>query len=52
MKFLNDPGLEDCMRITLGTVEQDASVMAAFHDIVGQGDAAGRAYVHAATGKR
>ena len=52
VKFLNDPGLEDCMRITIGTVEQDASVTAAFRDIVGQGDAAGRAYVHATTGKR
>lgn len=37
VKFLNDPGLEDCMRITIGTREQDTSVMNAFNEIVGQG---------------
>lgn len=35
VKFLNDPGLEDCMRITIGTEEQDAFVIAAFTDIMG-----------------
>ena len=33
VKFLSDPGLEDCMRITLGTEEQNACVMAAFDEI-------------------
>jgi histidinol-phosphate aminotransferase len=35
VKFLSDPGLEDCMRITIGTQEQDACVMTAFNEIVG-----------------
>ncbi len=33
VKFLNDPGLEDCMRITIGTQDQNARVMAAFKEI-------------------
>jgi histidinol-phosphate aminotransferase len=37
VKFLNDPGLEDCLRITIGTVEQNAAVMNAFREIVGNG---------------
>jgi histidinol-phosphate aminotransferase len=33
VKFLDDPGLEDCIRITIGTQEQDALVISAFKDI-------------------
>jgi histidinol-phosphate aminotransferase len=33
VKFLDDPGLEDCIRITIGTHEQNARVMAAFKDL-------------------
>jgi histidinol-phosphate aminotransferase len=36
VKFLNDPGLEDCLRITIGTVEQNAAVMSAFREIAGR----------------
>ena len=35
IKFLSDPGLEDCMRITLGTEEQNACVMTAFDELTG-----------------
>lgn len=35
VKFLSDPGLEDCMRITIGTQEQNACVMSAFNEIAG-----------------
>lgn len=34
IKFLEDPGLEDCMRITIGTREQNARVMTAVREIV------------------
>ena len=34
VKFLDDPGLADCMRITIGTTEQNAFVMASFREIV------------------
>jgi histidinol-phosphate aminotransferase len=33
VKFLDDPGLEDCIRITIGTREQNARVMAAFKEV-------------------
>ncbi len=33
VKFLDDPGLEDCIRITIGTQEQNARVMAAFKEV-------------------
>ncbi len=33
VKFLDDPGLEDCMRITTGTREQNARVIAAFRTV-------------------
>jgi histidinol-phosphate aminotransferase len=32
VKFLDDPGLEDCIRITIGTKEQNARVMEAFRE--------------------
>ena len=35
VKFLDDPGLQDCIRITIGTKEQNAFVVAAFKEIVG-----------------
>jgi histidinol-phosphate aminotransferase len=35
VKFLGDPGLENCIRITVGTKEQNAFVMTAFKEIVG-----------------
>jgi histidinol-phosphate aminotransferase len=35
VKFLDDPGLEDCIRITIGTQEQNARVMAAFKEVAG-----------------
>ncbi len=34
IKFLNDQGLEDCFRITIGTMEQNARVIAAFRELV------------------
>lgn len=34
VKFLDDPGLEDCVRITIGTTEQNNHVMSCFRDIV------------------
>jgi histidinol-phosphate aminotransferase len=34
VKFLDDPGLSDCIRITIGTVEQNRLVMAAVREIV------------------
>jgi histidinol-phosphate aminotransferase len=34
IKFLTDPGLEDCMRITVGTQEQNMAVMTAFAEIM------------------
>ena len=52
VKFLSDPGLEDCMRITIGTEEQDARVLSAFNDIVGKETTGSHAHVHAAVGKR
>jgi histidinol-phosphate aminotransferase len=33
VKFLDDPGLEDCIRITVGTKEQNAKVMDAFKQV-------------------
>jgi histidinol-phosphate aminotransferase len=33
VKFLEDPGLEDCIRITVGTQEQNARVMTAFKSV-------------------
>jgi len=33
VKFLDDPGLEDCIRITIGTREQNAVVREAFHAV-------------------
>jgi histidinol-phosphate/aromatic aminotransferase/cobyric acid decarboxylase-like protein len=33
VKFLDDPGLEDCIRITIGTQAQNAQVMAAFKEV-------------------
>ena len=45
VKFLSDPGLEDCMRITIGTEEQNACVMSAFTEIADEGGNA--AHVHA-----
>ncbi|MEW6509516.1 MAG: aminotransferase class I/II-fold pyridoxal phosphate-dependent enzyme [Bacteroidota bacterium] len=33
VKFLDDPGLENCMRITIGTHDQNASVMSALEEI-------------------
>ena len=36
LKFLDDPGLSDCMRITIGTSEQNAYVIASLQDIVDQ----------------
>jgi histidinol-phosphate aminotransferase len=33
VKFLDDPGLEDCIRITIGTREQNARVMEAFREV-------------------
>lgn len=33
VKFLDDPGLEDCIRITIGTQEQNAQVAAAFKEV-------------------
>lgn len=33
VKFLDDPGLEDCIRITIGTKEQNAYVIDAFKDV-------------------
>jgi len=33
VKFLDDPTLEDCVRITVGTREQNARAMAAFQDV-------------------
>jgi histidinol-phosphate aminotransferase len=34
IKFLDDPGLEDCMRITIGTREQNTLVLSVLHEIV------------------
>jgi histidinol-phosphate aminotransferase len=34
VKFLDDPGLDDCVRVTTGTRDQNARVMGAFRDIV------------------
>lgn len=52
VKFLSDPGLEDCMRITLGTEEQNACVMNAFTEIVAGHEATGKTHVHAVADKR
>ena len=45
VKFLSDPGLEDCMRITIGTEEQNVCVMSAFNEITGGG--LGKNFTHA-----
>jgi histidinol-phosphate aminotransferase len=37
LKFLDDPGLTDCLRITIGTREQNDAVIAALGEIVGTG---------------
>ncbi|MCZ6775319.1 MAG: histidinol-phosphate transaminase [Ignavibacteria bacterium] len=34
LKFLSDPGLEDCIRITVGTKEQNAFVISSMKEIV------------------
>lgn len=34
VKFLDDPGLEDCMRITIGTKEQNARVIEVFKETI------------------
>ena len=34
MKFLDTPGLDDCIRITIGTPEQNARVRDAFEAVV------------------
>ena len=52
VKFLSDPGLEDCMRITLGTEEQDACVMNAFKEIMAAGKEPVQTRAHAVAGKR
>jgi histidinol-phosphate aminotransferase len=52
VKFLSDPGLEDCMRITIGTEEQNVCVMAAFNEIMGNDVKCSSADVQAAVGKR
>lgn len=52
VKFLGDPGLDDCMRITLGTEEQNTCVMDAFSEIVTQGEGAPQVHAHAVAGKR
>jgi histidinol-phosphate aminotransferase len=52
VKFLSDPGLEDCMRITIGTEEQDVRVMAAFNEIMGNEPTALHTHVQAAVSKR
>jgi histidinol-phosphate aminotransferase len=52
VKFLSDPGLEDCMRITIGTEEQDVRVLAAFNEIMGKETKASHAHVQAAVSKR
>ena len=36
IKFLDDPGLEDCIRITVGTTEQNSVVLAAMKEIAQQ----------------
>jgi histidinol-phosphate aminotransferase len=36
VKFLDDPGLEDALRITIGTTEQNARVMSCFKEIVAE----------------
>ncbi len=33
VKFLDDPGLQDCIRITIGTKEQNAQVVEAFKEV-------------------
>ncbi len=33
VKFLDDPGLTDCIRITIGTKDQNSAVRKAFHDV-------------------
>ncbi len=35
VKFLDDPGVSDCIRITIGTREQNELVMKAFKDVTG-----------------
>jgi histidinol-phosphate aminotransferase len=52
VKFLTDPGLEDCMRITLGTEEQNACVMTAFDEIAGIAKADSLNPAHATMAKR
>ena len=36
IRFLDDPGLEDCMRITIGTREQNTRVLSSLREIVGE----------------
>jgi histidinol-phosphate aminotransferase len=36
IKFLDEPGLEDCMRITIGTREQNTRVLSVLREIVGR----------------
>ena len=52
IKFLNDPGLEDCMRITIGTEEQDVRVMTAFNEIAGTEATARLGHIQAPVSKR
>ncbi len=40
VKFLDDPGLEDCVRVTTGTREQNARVVSAFSEVTERPDAA------------
>lgn len=51
VKFLSDPGLEDCMRITIGTREQNACVMSAFNEIAGGPAARELSHVRATVAK-
>jgi histidinol-phosphate/aromatic aminotransferase/cobyric acid decarboxylase-like protein len=34
LKFLDDPGLTDCVRITIGRREQNTAVIAALEELV------------------
>ncbi len=52
VKFLNDPGLEDCMRITIGTGDQSAAVITAFREILGETNGTGRTNAQAVMEKR
>lgn len=52
VKFLSDPGLEDCMRITIGTEEQNVCVMDAFNEIVEHDTKENPAYLRATVSKK